>query len=332
MKDLNISNNGITGVTIWTLVSLENFDCSNNPLKEIATAGSGYGSKLLSLNVSNTNLTKLDVSGNTSLQSLNVKGCATLPEVFIGTLDPSKMTIEKDDNTKIVEVDITAAMTDENFRKYVVDSFGSDGKINRDQAAAITKLTVNNITAPGVKSLAGINYFPNLTELTVSGLESLDDTDLSSNLKLTSVSITLEKGMTKIITTNLAALTTFSLEITGSAAEKTVGPTHIDMTGCVGLTSLTAKNCRELVALEIKDCAELEYLNLSDSFVKSWFDEEGSEHTISIAIYNCPKLIDPEKFIPAANLSTIWATKAQMEAFKSYFSENYDWGGGWQTI
>lgn len=103
--------------------------------------------------------------------------------------------------------------------------------------------------------------------------------------------------MTKIITTNLAALTTFSLEITGSAAEKTVGPTHIDMTGCVGLTSLTAKNCRELVALEIKDCAELEYLNLSDSFVKSWFDEEGSEHTISIAIYNCPKLIDPEKFI-----------------------------------
>ena len=332
LKDLNISNNGITGVTIWTLVSLENFDCSNNPLKEIATAGSGYGSKLLSLNVSNTNLTKLDVSGNTSLQSLNVKGCATLPEVFIGTLDPSKMTIEKDDNTKIVEVDITAAMTDENFRKYVVDSFGSDGKINRDQAAAITKLTVNNITAPGVKSLAGINYFPNLTELTVSGLESLDDTDLSSNLKLTSVSITLEKGMTKIITTNLAALTTFSLEITGSAAEKTVGPTHIDMTGCVGLTSLTAKNCRELVALEIKDCAELEYLNLSDSFVKSWFDEEGSEHTISIAIYNCPKLIDPEKFIPAANLSTIWATKAQMEAFKSYFSENYDWGGGWQTI
>ena len=85
----------------------------------------------------------------------------------------------------------------------------------------------------------------------------------------------------------------------------------------MGLTSLTAKNCRELVALEIKDCAELEYLNLSDSFVKSWFDEEGSEHTISIAIYNCPKLIDPEKFIPAANLSTIWATKAQMEAFKS---------------
>ena len=332
LKNLNISHNNITGLQIWTMVLLENFDCSNNPLKEIATAGSGYGSKLLSLNVSNTNLTKLDVSGNTSLQSLNVKGCATLPEVFIGTLDPSKMTIEKDDNTKIVEVDITAAMTDENFRKYVVDNFGSDGKINRDQAAAITKLTVNNITAPGVKSLAGINYFPNLTELTVSGLESLDDTDLSSNLKLTSVSITLEKGMTKIITTNLAALTTFSLEITGSAAEKTVGPTHIDMTGCVGLTSLTAKNCRELVSLVISDCAELEYLNLSGSFVKSWFDEEGSEHTISIAIYNCPKLIDPEKFIPAANLSTIWATKAQMEAFKSYFSENYDWGGGWQTI
>ena len=332
LKDLNISHNNITGLQIWTMVLLENFDCSNNPMKEIATAGSGYGSKLLSLNVSNTNLTKLDVSGNTSLQSLNVKGCATLPEVFIGTLDPSKMTIEKDDNTKIVEVDITAAMTDENFRKYVVDNFGSDGKINRDQAAAITKLTVNNITAPGVKSLAGINYFPNLTELTVSGLESLDDTDLSSNLKLTSVSITLEKGMTKIVTTNLSALTTFSIEVTGMVTEEMVGPTHVDATGCVSLTSLTVKNCRKLVALEIKDCAELEYLNLTGSFVKVWLDEEEYEHTCSISIYNSPKLIDPEKFIPAANLSTIWATKAQMEAFKSYFSENYDWSGGWQTI
>ena len=332
LKNLNISHNNITGLQIWTMVLLENFDCSNNPLKEIATAGSGYGSKLLSLNVSNTNLTKLDVSGNTSLQSLNVKGCATLPEVFIGTLDPSKMTIEKDDNTKIVEVDITAAMTDENFRKYVVDNFGSDGKINRDQAAAITKLTVNNITAPGVKSLAGINYFPNLTELTVSGLESLDDTDLSSNLKLTSVSITLEKGMTKIITTNLAALTTFSLEITGSAAEKTVGPTHIDMTGCVGLTSLTAKNCRELVSLVISDCAELEYLNLSGSFVKVWLDDEGYSHTCSLTIYNCPKLIDPDSFIPAANVSEIWATSAQVEAFGEYFKTNYNWNGKWQTV
>ena len=242
------------------------------------------------------------------------------------------MTIEKDDNTKIVEVDITAAMTDENFRKYVVDNFGSDGKINRDQAAAITKLTVNNITAPGAKSLAGINYFPNLTELIVSGLESLDDTDLSSNIKLTSVSISLKNGAKSIVTRNLAALTTFSFEVTGTVTEEMVGPTHVDMTGCVSLTSLTVKNCRKLVALEIKDCAELEYLNLTGSFVKVWLDEEEYEHTCSISIYNSPKLIDPEKFIPAANLSTIWATVAQMEAFKSYFSENYDWSGGWQTI
>ena len=69
--------------------------------------------------------------------------------------------------------------------------------------------------------------------------------------------------------------------------------------------------------MEIKDCAELEYLNLTGSFEKVWLDEEEYVHTCSISIYNSPKLIDPEKFIPAANLSTIWATVAQMEAFKS---------------
>ena len=332
LKDLNISNNNITDVTIWTLVSLENFDCSNNPITEIATAGSGYGSKLLSLNVSNTSLTKLDVSGNTSLQSLNVKGCVSLPEVFIGTLDPAKMTIEKDDNTKIVEVDITTAMTDENFRKYIVENFGSDGKIDRDQAAAITELNVNNVTAPGTKSLAGINYFPNLTKLTVSGLESLEDTDLSSNLKLTSIDISLKNGAKSVVTTNLTALTTFSFEVTGTVTEEMVGPMRFEMNGCVSLTSLTAKNCRNMVSLIISDCAELEYLNLSGSFVKSWLDDEGYEHTITISIYNSPKLIDPDSFIPAANVSTIYATAAQIAAFQSYFSENYDWSGSWQAI
>ena len=332
LKDLNISHNNITGLQIWTMVLLENFDCSNNPITEIATAGSGYGSKLLSLNVSNTNLTKLDVSGNTSLQTLNVKGCATLPEVFIGTLDPAKMTIEKDDNTKIVEVDITTAMTDENFRKYIVENFGSDGKIDRDQAAAITELNVNNVTAPGTKSLAGINYFPNLTKLTVSGLESLEDTDLSSNLKLTSIDISLKNGAKSVVTTNLTALTTFSFEVTGTVTEEMVGPMRFEMNGCVSLTSLTAKNCRNMVSLIISDCAELEYLNLSGSFVKSWLDDEGYEHTITISIYNNPKLIDPDKFIPAANVSTIYATAAQIAAFQSYFSENYDWSGSWQAI
>ncbi|WP_282923255.1 hypothetical protein [Alistipes putredinis] len=50
-----------------------------------------------------------------------------------------------------------------------------------------------------------------------------------------------------------------------------------------------------------------------------------------MTISSCPKLIDPEKFIPAANLSEIWATVEQQKAFASYFAEYYDWSGSWKN-
>lgn len=52
----------------------------------------------------------------------------------------------------------------------------------------------------------------------------------------------------------------------------------------------------------------------------------------TLGIYHLPKLIDPEKFIPAANLSEIWATEAQQQAFASYFAEHYGWDGSWETV
>ena len=51
----------------------------------------------------------------------------------------------------------------------------------------------------------------------------------------------------------------------------------------------------------------------------------------TLGIYHLPKLIDPEKFIPAANLSEIWATVEQQKAFASYFAEYYDWSGSWKN-
>ena len=53
--------------------------------------------------------------------------------------------------------------------------------------------------AAEVKSLAGIEYFRNLKTLKVSGLESLDDTNLAvGNINLTSVDISLVKGLTAV--------------------------------------------------------------------------------------------------------------------------------------
>lgn len=332
LTDWDVSNNNLKYVYLHSMPMLENYNVSGNPLVEIATFGSGYGTALKTLNASNTPLTSLDISGNTSLQSLNIKGCATLTKVFAGILDVSKMTIEKESYTTIETTTIADAIKDKALRDYLVATYGSNGGITTEEAAKVTDLDINASNAPGTKSLAGIESFRNLKTLKVSGLESLDDTNLSvGNLNLTSIDISLEKGMNSINCGGLKNLTTFSLVVTGAAGTE-VGPQRVELSGCPKVQSVTIKDCRALVSVVVSDCAELTSLNLSGSYLKSWLDEEENVHTPSLNIVSNTKLLDPTKFIPADNLAEIWATSAQVEAFGEYFKTNYNWNGKWQTV
>lgn len=332
LTDWNVSNNNLKYVYLQTMPMLENYNVSGNPLVEISLFGSGYGTALKTLNASNTPLTSLDISGNTSLQSLNIKGCATLTKVFAGILDVSKMTIEKESYTTIETTTIADAIKDKALRDYLVATYGPNGGITTEEAAKVTDLDINASNAPGTKSLAGIESFRNLKTLKVSGLESLDDTNLSvGNLNLTSIDISLEKGMNSINCGGLKNLTTFSLVVTGAAGTE-VGPQRVELSGCPKVQSVTIKDCRALVSVVVSDCAELTSLNLSGSYLKSWLDEEENVHTPSLNIVSNTKLLDPTKFIPADNLAEIWATSAQVEAFGEYFKTNYNWNGKWQTV
>lgn len=331
LTDWDVSNNNLKYVYLHSMPMLENYNVSGNPLVEIATFGSGYGTALKTLNASNTPLTSLDISGNTSLQSLNIKGCTTLTKVFAGVLDISKMTIEKESYTTIETTTIADAIKDKALRDYLVATYGSNGGITTEEAAKVTDLDINASNAPGTKSLAGIESFRNLKTLKVSGLESLDDTNLSvGNLNLTSIDISLEKGMNSINCGGLKNLTSFSLVVTGAAGTE-VGPQRVELSGCSKVQSVTIKDCRALVSVVVSDCAELTSLNLSGSYLKSWLDEEENVHTPSLNIVSNTKLLDPTKFIPADNLAEIWATAAQVEAFGEYFKTNYNWNGKWQT-
>lgn len=331
LTDWDVSNNNLKYVYLHSMPMLENYNVSGNPLVEIATFGSGYGTALKTLNASNTPLTSLDISGNTSLQSLNIKGCTTLTKVFAGVLDISKMTIEKESYTTIETTTIADAIKDKALRDYLVATYGSNGGITTEEAAKVTDLDINASNAPGTKSLAGIESFRNLKTLKVSGLESLDDTNLSvGNLNLTSIDISLEKGMNSINCGGLKNLTSFSLVVTGAAGTE-VGPQRVELSGCSKVQSVTIKDCRALVSVVVSDCAELTSLNLSGSYLKSWLDEEENTHTPSLNIVSNTKLLDPTKFIPADNLAEIWATAAQVEAFGEYFKTNYNWNGKWQT-
>lgn len=85
LTDWNVSNNNLKYVYLHSTPMLENYNVSGNPLVELTLFGAGYGTALKTLDASNTALSSLDISGNMSLQSLNVMGCATLTKIFAGT-------------------------------------------------------------------------------------------------------------------------------------------------------------------------------------------------------------------------------------------------------
>ena len=93
LTDWNVSNNNLKYVYLHSTPMLENYNVSGNPLVELTLFGAGYGTALKTLDASNTALSSLDVSGNMSLQSLNVMGCATLTKIFAGTLDVEAINI-----------------------------------------------------------------------------------------------------------------------------------------------------------------------------------------------------------------------------------------------
>ncbi|MDO5037480.1 MAG: InlB B-repeat-containing protein [Tissierellia bacterium] len=93
------------------------------------------------------------------------------------------------------------------FRQVMTDSFGADGALSQEEIAATTTLSLS-----GVKSLKGIEYFPNLETLLVTRHE-LTFVDLSNNTKLKTLRLdgtikTSDSGYKKVIskTNNLSHL------------------------------------------------------------------------------------------------------------------------------
>lgn len=131
LTDWNVSNNNLKYVYLHSTPMLENYNVSGNPLVELTLFGAGYGTALKTLDASNTALSSLDISGNMSLQSLNVMGCATLTKIFAGTLDVEAINIEKESYTIIETSTIVDAIKDNAFREFLIETYGSNGVLRR---------------------------------------------------------------------------------------------------------------------------------------------------------------------------------------------------------
>ena len=218
---------------------------------------------------------------------------------------------------------IAKKLKDELFRKYIMENYDldEDGVLTTEEAANVTSITLDgNATSGGdpalrpIASLAGIEYFPELTALKLNWITpAIEAVDLSKNTKLTSIDMTLGSGVMGINCANLPELTYFQMKrLTESETNpdkfEDTGLETINLDGCPKLTEINVVRITNLRTLSFKDSKDLGTMVLESSFVNKAEVEEPTTVDISV----CPSL---SKFICTPNLGKLVLTQAQFDQF-----------------
>lgn len=218
---------------------------------------------------------------------------------------------------------IAKKLKDELFRKYIMESYDldEDGVLTSEEAANVTSITLDgNATSGGdpalrpIASLAGIEYFPELTALKLNWITpAIEAVDLSKNTKLTSIDMTLGSGVMGINCANLPELTYFQMKrLTKSETNpdkfEDTGLETINLDGCPKLTEINVVRITNLRTLSFKDSKDLGTMVLESSFANKAEVEEPTTVDISV----CPNL---SKFICTPNLGKLVLTQAQFDQF-----------------
>ena len=218
---------------------------------------------------------------------------------------------------------IAKKLKDELFRKYIMENYDldEDGVLTPEEAANVTSITLDgNATSGGdpalrpIASLAGIEYFPELTALKLNWITpAIEAVDLSKNTKLTSIDMTLGSGVMGINCANLPELTYFQMKrLTESETNpdkfEDTGLETINLDGCPKLTEINVVRITNLRTLSFKDSKDLGTMVLESSFVNKAEVEEPTTVDISV----CPSL---SKFICTPNLGKLVLTQAQFDQF-----------------
>ena len=176
--------------------------------------------------------------------------------------------------------DMEEAFPDPLFREYVLKNFDTngDGRISGKEALAITEIEVGNFDNRNdesklIKSLEGIQYFSNLTDLDCSW-NQLISLDVSKNTKLTVLDCYGNQLTTLDVSKNtkLETLYFFQNHLTTLDVSKNTKLTKLscynnqlttlNVSGCTHLTRLDCFRNR-LTALDVSKNTQLEYLNCS---------------------------------------------------------------------
>lgn len=265
-----------------------------------------------------TKLKHIDVSKNMKLNSLSLFQLNYLETITFttGQYIPSMSTDYinnpkghynyNESEIKVIFVDgesyddVASYITDAAFKKAMlaIADTDSDGKISDAERKAVTEISV---PSKGIKSLAGLEYFPSITKLDVSGndVTSVDFTNAQSltelnvsNTKVASLNFTRVKGL-QVLNAASASLTAVSGL---TSAIKTVDLSNNSLTGldlgyCTNLIRLDLSN-NKIKTLDIHGDSSLEYLDISNNVMA----DQGYESAVRFWSLSALKTLKASKF------------------------------------
>ena len=188
---LNIKNNPIQSLDLSTVTSLRNFRCSDCNLTSLNLK-----------NGNNTNISILDITGNSALT------CVLVDDANYSTTNWTNI----DSQTSFSDTLCSpyTAIPDPNFEaalgNLVFDDVAGDGQI---PTASIVSLTSLNVSSKSITDLTGIETFVSLTELVMTQ-NPITTLDLTNNRQLQTLNA-FGCDLTTIHLTGLTQLTTLNL-------------------------------------------------------------------------------------------------------------------------
>ena len=170
--------------------------------------------------------------------------------------------------------DVCSKIEDSNFRSFCLNSFdkNKDGRVSLIEASEVKTIKV---PGKGIHSLAGIEYFKNLTSLNCNE-NHLTQLDVSKNTKLKMLSCN-ENQLTQLDVSKNTSLENFGcshnqlsfLDVSKNAALQQLFCGHnqlskLNVSGCSALTKLSCDN-NQLTSLDISGATALEELVCNDN-------------------------------------------------------------------
>ncbi|MBB2183572.1 S-layer homology domain-containing protein [Lachnospiraceae bacterium MD1] len=168
-------------LTVEAIANITVLDVSNKFITDLT--GIEYFTELTNLNCSSNSLSRLDVSKNTKLTTLDARRNYFPNKSAITGLDEIRTTVTfAPQNLKVN----AANFPDENFRSWLLSqSYGNDSTLTPEEIAEIKVIDVHSFVAAEkqISSLTGIEHFTELTELNCRN-NQLTELDVSKNTKL----------------------------------------------------------------------------------------------------------------------------------------------------